>query len=172
MKRTYQPNNRKKSKKLGFFARKKTNILNRRRRKVVKVFVNNLPLPKTVVFYLWKGDYMKKMYIVKHQYDFDRIIKTGYRNKNDIFIVYSMQNNLNYARYGISVGKKLGNAVYRNRKKRQIRSIIDNFEKDYVNNKDYIIILREKGKNLDYQTLNQKLKSLIMKERTKNEKAK
>ena len=33
VKRTYQPNNRKKSKKLGFFARKKTNILNRRRRK-------------------------------------------------------------------------------------------------------------------------------------------
>ena len=33
MKRTYQPNNRKKSKKLGFFARKKTNVLNRRRRK-------------------------------------------------------------------------------------------------------------------------------------------
>ena len=33
MKRTYQPNNRKKAKKLGFFARKKTNILNRRRRK-------------------------------------------------------------------------------------------------------------------------------------------
>ena len=31
MKRTYQPNNRKKA--LGFFARKKTNILNRRRRK-------------------------------------------------------------------------------------------------------------------------------------------
>ena len=33
MKRTYQPNNRKKQKRLGFFARKKTNILNRRRRK-------------------------------------------------------------------------------------------------------------------------------------------
>lgn len=33
MKRTYQPNNRNKQKKLGFFARKKTNILNRRRRK-------------------------------------------------------------------------------------------------------------------------------------------
>jgi len=33
VKRTYQPNNHKKAKKLGFFARKKTNILNRRRRK-------------------------------------------------------------------------------------------------------------------------------------------
>jgi len=33
MKRTYQPNNRKKSKKHGFFARKETNILKRRRAK-------------------------------------------------------------------------------------------------------------------------------------------
>ena len=115
---------------------------------------------------------MKKQFIVKHQYDFDRIIKKGHKKKNDIFIIYSEKNGLSYSRFGISVGKKLGNAVFRNRKKRQIRSIIDNLERDYVNNKDYIIILREKGKNLDYQTLNQKLKSLIMKERTKNEKAK
>lgn len=105
---------------------------------------------------------MKKKYVVKHQYDFDKIIKQGTKRKNDIFILYIENNNLSYARYGISVGKKLGNAVYRNRKKRQIRSIIDNLEKDYIKNKDYIIILREKGKNLDYQNLNKKLKSLII----------
>lgn len=105
---------------------------------------------------------MKKLYIVKHKYDFDRIIKQGKKKKNDIFIIYSENSNLKYARYGISVGKKLGNAVYRNKKKRQLRSIIDNLEKDYVKTKDYIIILREKGKQLDYQELNKKLKSLII----------
>lgn len=105
---------------------------------------------------------MKKKFIVKHKYDFDRIIKSRNRKKNDIFIIYSESNNLPYARYGISVGKKLGNAVYRNRKKRQIRSIIDNLEKDYIKRKDYIIILREKGKYLEYQELNQKLKSLLI----------
>ena len=37
MKRTYQPNNRKKSKKHGFFARVKSKILNKRRAKGRKV---------------------------------------------------------------------------------------------------------------------------------------
>ncbi len=37
MKRTYQPNKRRRAKKHGFFARKKTNILRNRRRKGRKV---------------------------------------------------------------------------------------------------------------------------------------
>lgn len=46
-----------------------------------------------------------------------------------------------HARIGISVGKKLGNAVCRNKVKRQIRSMIDeifDFKEDY----DLIIIVR------------------------------
>lgn len=38
---TYQPNKRKKAKKHGFFARKKTNILKNRRKKVAKYYANN-----------------------------------------------------------------------------------------------------------------------------------
>lgn len=37
MKRTYQPNNRKKSKKHGFFSRIKSGILNKRRKKGRKI---------------------------------------------------------------------------------------------------------------------------------------
>ena len=40
MKRTYQPNNRRKSKKMGFMARMKTKIINNRRRKGRKVLSN------------------------------------------------------------------------------------------------------------------------------------
>ena len=37
MKRTYQPNNRRKSKKMGFLARMKTSIIKRRRKKGRKI---------------------------------------------------------------------------------------------------------------------------------------
>ena len=40
MKRTFQPNNLKKSKKHGFFARKESNILKSRRKKGRKVLCN------------------------------------------------------------------------------------------------------------------------------------
>ncbi len=39
MKRTYQPNNRRNAKKRGFFARMKTDIINRRRKKGRKKLV-------------------------------------------------------------------------------------------------------------------------------------
>jgi ribosomal protein L34 len=40
MKRTYQPNNHRKSKKLGFMARKETKIINNRRKKGRKVLAH------------------------------------------------------------------------------------------------------------------------------------
>lgn len=40
MKRTFQPNNRKRSKKIGFLARTKTSVIQRRRRKGRKVLAH------------------------------------------------------------------------------------------------------------------------------------
>ena len=83
---------------------------------------------------------MRKLYIVKNSRDFEKIITTGKIIKNKSFVVYSIENNLPYSRFGISVGKKIGNAVNRNKYKRRLRNIIDKYKKDYINSKDYIII--------------------------------
>ena len=85
---------------------------------------------------------MKKKFIVKNSRDFEKIIKEGKCKKNKSFIIHSKKNDLEYDKYGISVSKKLGNAVFRNKYKRKIRAIIDNYKKMYVNHEDYIIILR------------------------------
>ena len=88
---------------------------------------------------------MRKTYIVKEAKDFENIIKKGKCRKNQSFVIHFKKNNLPYDKYGISVSKKLGNAVFRNKYKRKLRSIIDNYRKIYNNGEDYIIILRRGG---------------------------
>ena len=84
---------------------------------------------------------MKKINIVKKSQDFTRIIQTKKAYVSNSFVIYlERKNNKNY-HFGISVSKKLGNAVIRNKLKRQIKSIID--KKDYQNNFNCIIILRK-----------------------------
>ena len=104
---------------------------------------------------------MRKLYVVKESKDFDNIIKNNNYNKNKSFVIYSINNNLKYNRYGISVSKKLGNAVFRNKYKRKIRSIIDNYKKDCNISKDYIIILRRGAINKKYNELKEDLETLL-----------
>ena len=104
---------------------------------------------------------MRKLYVVKESKDFDNIIKNNNYNKNKSFVIYSINNNLKYNRYGISVSKKLGNAVFRNKYKRKIRSLIDNYKKDCNISKDYIIILRRGAINKKYNELKEDLETLL-----------
>lgn len=104
---------------------------------------------------------MKKKYIVRSTRDFDLIIKNGICIKNKHYVIYFKKNNLLYDRFGISVSKKLGNAVFRNKYKRKLRAIIDNYKKMYINNEDYIIILRKDAINQNYKILENSFFNLI-----------
>ncbi|MBQ2639629.1 MAG: ribonuclease P protein component [Bacilli bacterium] len=104
---------------------------------------------------------MKKKFIVKKSYEFDNIIKNNDIVKNKGFIIYKKENKLDYNRFGISVGKKLGNAVYRNKMKRRIKNIIDSINTKNNINYDYIVILRSMGKNYKYRELQEKLTDLL-----------
>ena len=107
---------------------------------------------------------MKKKYIVKENRDFEDIIRNGKCIKGKNFIVHFKKNDLKYDRFGISVSKKIGNAVIRNKFKRKIRAIIDNNKKDYNNPKDYIIILRGSATERSFQELDNELSKFLKNE--------
>lgn len=104
---------------------------------------------------------MKNKYIVKDKREFNNIIKNNKFIKNNFFILYMKENNLNYNRFGIAISKKLGNAVFRNKIKRRIRNLIKEnillFSKSY----DYIIMIRRGKDNYNYQILKKELQSLL-----------
>lgn len=104
---------------------------------------------------------MKKKYIVKNSRDFEKIIKEGKCRKNQSFIIHSKKNDLDYDKYGISVSKKLGNAVFRNKYKRKIRAIVDNYKKMYINHEDYIIILRRGALEKSHEELEKDFLALM-----------
>ena len=85
---------------------------------------------------------MDKLHTVKKNKDFSDIIHNGRFVKNNCYVIYYKDSGLENYRFGISVSKKLGNAVHRNKFKRQLRFIIDMNKKNYQNGLDYIIIIR------------------------------
>lgn len=104
---------------------------------------------------------MKKYEVVKEHTEFDTIIAKGKYKKNKYFVIYNKESNLPYPRFGIAVGKKIGNAVTRNKFKRQIRMIINNNKNLFKKNEDYIIIVKRSSLDLNFCELNDNLLELV-----------
>ena len=94
---------------------------------------------------------MKKENSLKKEQDFQKVIKSKKSVGCKSFVIYYLKNEFDYARIGISSGKRLGNAVIRNRTKRQVRSIIDlTFDKNKA--LDIIVVVRNKFLEQDFET--------------------
>lgn len=105
---------------------------------------------------------MKKTEIIKSSRDFTAIIKNERFYKNDSFIIYKRKTDVDFPKFGITISTKSGNAVVRNKLKRQVKSIIDHNKKLFSNNQEYIIMIRVKCVNSAYQDLENKLVSLVV----------
>ncbi len=87
---------------------------------------------------------MKKAYRVKKNTEFQEVFKKGRSFANRQFVVYSLKKpGQTHFRIGISVSKKVGNAVTRNRIKRCIRQAFHELENVLEHEYDYIIIARK-----------------------------
>lgn len=111
---------------------------------------------------------MKKKEIIQKEAEFTDIIHHYPYQKNNYFIIYYRKNN-DRNRYGISVPKKTGKAHIRNKIKRRIKNIIDQNQKRVHSPFDYVIIIRKRLIELDYQQMEEQFINLIEKIGAKNE---
>ena len=104
---------------------------------------------------------MKVINRIKASDDFALAIKKGRAQRNQSFVIHYRPNELNYVRVGISVSAKLGDAVVRNRVKRQIRSMCDALIA--YNSQSYDVVIVAKANFLDrsYDDNKQSLQELL-----------
>lgn len=101
---------------------------------------------------------MKKEYRIKKNDDFQKVFKKGKSFANRQFVVYKLRReDETHFRIGLSVSKKIGNAVCRNRIKRCIRQTFHELEQEIDQKNDYIIIARKPAANMDFHEIKKSL---------------
>ncbi|MGP6140310.1 MULTISPECIES: ribonuclease P protein component [unclassified Jeotgalibaca] len=101
---------------------------------------------------------MRKSFRVKKEKEFQNVFHTGSSKANRQFVIYKMpKEGQDHFRVGLSVGKKIGNAVTRNAVKRKIRQALLELKPQIKSEIDFIIIARQPTANLTTEEIKKNL---------------
>ncbi|GAE93836.1 ribonuclease P protein component [Gracilibacillus boraciitolerans JCM 21714] len=107
---------------------------------------------------------MKKAWRIKKNGEFQEVFKQGDSFANrQLVIFYLHRDQQQHYRVGLSVSKKIGNAVVRNQVKRYIRQAFLEMDLNIKNNYDIIIIARKPVKEMDFHGIKKSVNHLLYK---------
>jgi ribonuclease P protein component len=105
---------------------------------------------------------MKKAYRVKKGTEIEAIIKERKSVGNRHFVVYHKKNHeISHFRFAVSVSKKYGKAVQRNRIKRQVREIFRAM--DLADQNDIFVVVKVPASELSFVEMKTALEQLARK---------
>ena len=104
---------------------------------------------------------MKKKNRVKKSYEFQKLIHTGKKIVNSSFALYFTEKAEDESRIGITLSRKIGNAVERNLIKRQVRMMCQDLIPVKTYAYDIIIIVRFGYKSLSFLENKNNLEKLV-----------
>lgn len=105
---------------------------------------------------------MKKRQRIKKDKEFQEVFKKGKSFANRQFVVYCYpKKEQEQFRIGLSVSKKIGNAVVRNRIKRYIRQSFLEMKDDVKKSMDYVIIARHQAAKKDFHETKKSLQHVL-----------
>lgn len=106
---------------------------------------------------------MKKLNRIKKSPEFQEMIKTSKKMINESFVFYYCPKKEEQARIGITLSKKMGHAVDRNKYKRQVRMMFEELVDFKTYQNDVVVILRYGYKDNDYSDNKKNLEKLLIK---------
>lgn len=107
---------------------------------------------------------MQRKLRLRNRADFSRVYRHGKSFANRQLVVYwSNRHDVEQFRLGVSVSKKIGNAVVRNRMRRLLKEIIRHHEAEIRDHVDLIIIVRKGAITMSYVELEKSVLHAIRK---------
>jgi len=109
---------------------------------------------------------LQKEIRLKLRRDFKKVYTYGSSVANRELVIYLKDNpKIETFRFGISVSKKIGNAVVRNRVKRLLKEVLRSLieEIDLKKHKDIVIIARKPTANMSYFQFDKSVRDLFRK---------
>lgn len=105
---------------------------------------------------------MKKEYRIKKSEDILELMKKKNTVGNVYFVIYYQKNHdQEHFKFAISVPKKYGNAVQRNKMKIRVREIIK--DESILPNVDFFVVAKVKSQNLNFDEIKLNIKKLLKK---------
>lgn len=102
--------------------------------------------------------FSKKQRVV-HQRDFDRAFKNGRVAADDTLVMHAVRNSLEKPRLGISISRRVGNAVLRNLWKRRIREAF-RLEQHQLPSSLDLVVRPRKGSTPEFQAIRRSIRKL------------
>jgi len=107
---------------------------------------------------------MKKKFRIKKNEEFQQVFHKGESFANRQFVIYILdKQEQDFFRIGLSVSKKIGNAVIRNQIKRYIRQAFLELNEDILAGKDYVIIARKPAADMTFKEVKSSLMHVLKK---------
>lgn len=104
-----------------------------------------------------------KSITLKENKDFRRLYYRGKSDASPCLVTYVMKNRLGKTRVGITSGKKIGNAVKRNRARRLIRAAFTEYEGRLNGDYDIVFVARTKTAQVKMQQVQQQMEDQLKK---------
>lgn len=100
---------------------------------------------------------------LKENKDFRRLYYRGKSDASSCLVTYVMKSRLGETRVGITSGKKIGNAVKRNRARRLIRAAFTEYEDRLNGDYDIVFVARTKTAQVKMQDVQQQMEDQLKK---------
>ena len=104
---------------------------------------------------------MQRCHRLRKGADFQRVRALKQSWAHPLLVLYAAPNDLDVTRVGISVSKRIGKAVTRNRVKRRIREAVRPLLPNLPPGRDLVFIARSAMADADFQQLSQAVETLL-----------